>query len=111
MILKKAVETYGKDMQLTVAVEEFSELTKEICKNKRGSDNRDNIIEEIADCYIMLDQVKIIFDITPSELSREVKRKLRRLAGRLYNVADYGAANKAEFPKFEFKESENDDGN
>ena len=37
--LRKAIDTFGKDMQLTVAVEEFAELTKEICKHKRGSDN------------------------------------------------------------------------
>ena len=42
--LKKAIDTYGKDMQLTVAVEEFSELIKEICKHRRGRDNRENII-------------------------------------------------------------------
>ena len=61
--LEKAIETYGKDMQLTVAVEELSELIKEICKNKRGADNREAIIEEMADCYIMLKQLEIIFDI------------------------------------------------
>lgn len=30
--LEKAIKTYGMDMQLTVAVEELSELIKEICK-------------------------------------------------------------------------------
>ena len=34
--LKKAIDTYGTDMQLTVAVEEFAELTKEICKHFVG---------------------------------------------------------------------------
>ena len=82
-ILKKAIETYGKDMQLNVAVEEFSELIKEICKSKRGRDNRANIIEEIADCEIMLNQIQIIFDIGADEIADVVIEKLERLEKRL----------------------------
>lgn len=81
--LEKAIETYGKDMQLNVAIEELSELIKEICKNKRGSDNRENIIEEMADCYIMLEQLNIIFDIEYSEINRVIEEKLSRLEKRL----------------------------
>ena len=82
-ILEKAIETYGKDMQLTVAVEEFSELIKEICKSKRGRDNRNNIIEEIADCYIMLEQLGIIFGIEDTEINQVIDEKLTRLEKRL----------------------------
>ena len=81
--LERAIETYGKDMQLTVAVEEMSELIKEICKNKRGEDNRENIVEEIADCYIMLDQLILIFDIRSIEIKRVIDEKLARLEERL----------------------------
>ena len=81
--LERAIETYGKDMQLTVAVEEFSELIKEICKSKRGSENRDNIIEEMADCYIMLEQLGVIFGIEKVELYRVIDAKLTRLDNRL----------------------------
>ena len=38
-ILKQAIETYGAEAQLNVAIEEFAELTKEICKHKRYMDN------------------------------------------------------------------------
>lgn len=82
-ILEEAIATYGKDMQLTVAVEEFSELIKEICKHKRGSDNREHIIEELADCYIMLEQLEIIFGVNEFELWRNKILKLNRLADRL----------------------------
>lgn len=84
-ILERAIETYGKDMQLTVAVEEFSELIKEICKSKRGNDNIGNIIEEMADCYIMLSQLRIIYGITDDELWQKRVEKLRRLENRLIN--------------------------
>lgn len=77
--LNKAIHTFGKDMQLTVAVEEFSELTKEICKYKRGADNLPHIIEEMADCYIMLEQMKIMFNISDVALSLEKHKKIERL--------------------------------
>lgn len=78
-LYKKAIETYGKDHQLTVAVEELSELTKEICKFKRGADNRAEIIEEMADCYIMLQQLMIIFGIEAEEIENVKKQKIIRL--------------------------------
>ena len=81
--LEKAIATYGKDMQLTVAVEELSELIKEICKSKRGADNRDAIIEEMADCEIMLAQMQIIFDISAEEIGDTMIAKLNRLEKRL----------------------------
>ena len=87
-ILEKAIETYGKDMQLNVAIEELSELIKEICKNKRGSDNRKAIIEEMADCYIMLEQLSIIFDIPNHAINEVVDRKIKRLEMRLAEVGD-----------------------
>ena len=88
--LEKAIATYGKDMQLNVAVEEFSELIKEICKNKRGSDNRDNIIEEMADCYIMLEQMEIIFDVKNAEIYEMMYNKMKRLENRLAEGGNYG---------------------
>lgn len=81
--LEKAIEVYGKDMQLNVAIEEFSELIKEICKHKRGEDNRDNILEEMADCYIMLQQLMIIFGIKMIDINAVIRQKETRLAVRL----------------------------
>jgi NTP pyrophosphatase (non-canonical NTP hydrolase) len=82
--LEKAIEVYGKDMQLNVAIEEFSELIKEICKHKRGEDNLDNIIEEMADCYIMLTQLEIIFGINYfPDIDKVIKGKIDRLEKRL----------------------------
>lgn len=84
--LEKAIDVYGKDMQLTVAIEEFSELIKEICKNKRGADNRDSIIEEMADCFIMLRQLEIIFDIDHLDIFMICQNKIHRLDRRLDNL-------------------------
>ena len=81
--LRNAIDTLGKDMQLTVAIEEFAELTKEICKHKRGADNLANIIEEMADCYIMLEEMQIIFDLDGRIIEEEIIRKVDRLKQRI----------------------------
>lgn len=80
---KKAIDTYGKDKQLDVAIEEMSELTKEICKFKRGQDNHQKIVEEIADVEIMMQQLKMICDVKCSELEGVKYQKTERLAERL----------------------------
>lgn len=74
-IYQEAVDLWGEDIQLTIAIEEMSELTKAICKFKRfqyriknnlsneitSNYNFDSIIEKIADVQIMLNQLKCIF--------------------------------------------------
>ena len=82
-IYKEAIAIYGRRNQMNIAIEEMAELTKEICKNKRGFANRDNIIEEMTDVYIMLEQLEIIFDIDISEIIKMKEFKLNRLAERL----------------------------
>lgn len=82
---RKAIDTYGKDKQLDVVIEEMSELTKEICKFKRGQDNHQQIVEEIADVEIMLQQLKMICDVKCSELEGVKYQKTERLSERLRN--------------------------
>lgn len=85
-VLDKAICIYGTDKQLDMVVEEMSELTKEICKKKRGKDNRVEIIEEIADVYIMLEQLKIICNISQKEIQNIAEVKVKRLNERLENI-------------------------
>ena len=78
----KLIEKY-KDKQLIVAIEELSELQKELCKTLRGNINKENIIEELADVYIMLDQIKIYFSITCNEVKEMIDKKIERTKERL----------------------------
>lgn len=61
-IYKKAISSFGKVAQMIVAIEECSELQKELTKALRGKVNLLGIAEEIADIEIMLEQLKLIFD-------------------------------------------------
>ena len=101
-ILRKAIEMYGMDKQLDMCIEEMSELTKAICKFKRGvskvaaeknddikvirmselKEEISNIEEEVADCEIMFEQLKIMFSCE-DEVNEQIDFKLNRLKERL----------------------------
>lgn len=84
-VLNNAIKKFGNDYQLNVAIEEMSELIKEICKNKRDFENDDKILEEMADVYIMLYQLQIIFNIEDDNLNDMILRKVKRLEERIKN--------------------------
>lgn len=81
-ICKQALDVYGKEAQICMVFEEMAELQKELCKYLRESEIIGNITEEIADVEIMLEQMKLLFDIE-KEVEDEKKYKLKRLEERL----------------------------
>lgn len=85
---KQAIETYGVRAQKLMAIEEMSELTKEICKDFRGELNRENLIEEMADVLIMLDQMLILYKISGEEVGLMRIKKVERLKERLEKQND-----------------------
>ena len=96
-VLKQAIETYGAEAQLNVAIEEFAELTKEICKHKRYMDNTKAIMEEMADCYIMLEQMQMIFGLGNTVIFDAMDKKIKRLKCRLADhPTEKGGANNDE---------------
>ena len=82
-ILCKAICTYGKEAQTLMFFEEVAELEKELCKNARGKQNRDEILEEVADVEIMLEQIKIMHALNVGAIERVKAQKVQRLNERL----------------------------
>ena len=82
-ILKFAIDTYGFDIQRAVAIEEMSELIKELTKDKRGKGDINHIAEEIADVEIMIEQLKIYYKISEDKINSEKDKKIKRLESRL----------------------------
>lgn len=84
-IYKLAIDTYGSENQLNLAIEEMAELIQAINKTRRYPESlkaRDNVAEEIADVFIMLEQLILIYDC--DELVDNIKElKVRRLLKRL----------------------------
>lgn len=99
-VLQEAIDHYGEESQLDMAIEEMSELTKAICKYKRAVKERErdichstakdvifakgDIVEEIADVYVMLEQMMMIFNCK-ERVSAIASEKIRRLKARINN--------------------------
>lgn len=78
---------YGESAQILVAIEELSELQKELCKffrhrNDNTDINIDGIIDETADVQIMLEQIQMIFGIEDC-VQKRMEYKINRLNERL----------------------------
>ncbi|AGM26043.1 hypothetical protein SSYRP_v1c04510 [Spiroplasma syrphidicola EA-1] len=76
-LLEPILMHYG-DKQITQAIEELSELIKELCKNIKGEENKDQIKEEMADCYVMLEQLKLLFSFDSEDIKNIMLKKLHR---------------------------------
>lgn len=81
-IYEDALERWGADAKIVVAIEEMSELTKEICKLKRGKRDMEALADEIADVTIMLEQLRLIYDIN-ALVCTHMDDKVLRLQSRL----------------------------
>lgn len=93
-VYTKALEKWGKPLQIIMGIEEMSELTKELTKYLRGNNERRNkLIEEIADVSIMLEQLILIFDcqnefeIKKSEKFLRLDEMLKQIKGNNENNA------------------------
>lgn len=78
-LYNKLIERFGDKHQLAVAVEECAELSKELTKAIRGKGNDMRIAEEIADVFICLKQVAMMFGIDREMVNIFKEFKLARL--------------------------------
>lgn len=83
-IYNRALELWGKRMQSDMMIQEASELIQAIINERRGRDENDNLIEEMVDCQIMLNQMRIIVN-DESKYERWMAFKLDRLQGLIEN--------------------------
>jgi NTP pyrophosphatase (non-canonical NTP hydrolase) len=82
--LQKAINWYGADKQMLIAIEELSELQKAIVKyfRKPTEETRNDISEEIADVYVMLKQLEIMHK-NDTDIQKNIDYKIKRLQERI----------------------------
>lgn len=102
-IIHRCIEIYGKQPQVDMAIEEMSELTKALLKERRALHRDDpdawkqatmNIADEMADVIIMLTQLTIIFenrDDVQVIINRKLARQEERLKEAMTPAADTAA--------------------
>lgn len=78
------VEYYGKEHQLLKAAEELAELLTVLIQGftKEHGTSRQDLYSEVADVYIMLDQL-VLSELDEDILQSEIRRKLNRTFERL----------------------------
>jgi NTP pyrophosphatase (non-canonical NTP hydrolase) len=83
-VYKKAQHQFGNTNQTIVAIEELSELAKELCKLIRYPHEADIqcLAEEMADVTIMLEQIRQMYDIN-DEVCSWMDYKVARLQERV----------------------------
>ena len=81
-VYEVALEQWGSQAQTMMAVEEMSELTKEICKLFRNQGDKDALADEIADVTITLEQLRMMYGLNDKVCER-MDYKIRRLEERL----------------------------
>ena len=78
-----ALHKWGMEAQVFMAVEEMAELTKELCKVRRGKEDKAGLIDEIADVKIMLEQLQFMFGIEKQDIEKRMAAKLALLQIRI----------------------------
>ena len=79
-LLHECTKEWGKKPQILTLVEEMAELTKELLKNvNRKKDNRNEIVKEMADVYILMEQMKNLYEISPKEMDDVIDLKMEKL--------------------------------
>ena len=86
MTYTNALLRYGEENQLVVAIEEMSELQKELTKLLRGTGNAGRIAEETADVLICMEQIMYFLGIREM-VDIQMDRKVMRLEDRLKKEA------------------------
>lgn len=82
-ILQAAIESFGVQSQLDMAIEECAELIDALMKHRRGRNDIQAVVTEIADVQIMMAQLEIIFAGNSKIVEMERMRKMDRLRNRL----------------------------
>lgn len=80
-LLQQAIDIWGEDTQVLMAVEECGELIAILAQYYRGRKTKGEVAEEIADVSIMMRQLRLIFgyQIVNEYEAGKIARLKRRL--------------------------------
>ena len=76
--VQKTIHHYGAENQQIVAMEELSELIKEISKMLRGKGDKEHLTEEIADVFVIIEDLQQIHLIPDEKIQEWIDKKIDR---------------------------------
>ena len=83
-LYESALTNWGVRAQVMMVMEETGEMLNAIGKFDRGRVNESEVITELADVWIMMEQMAVFFGW--DEFQKEKQRKLERLKDRLDKI-------------------------
>ena len=72
--------TYGKSHQVSKLLEEVGEFIETVI-----NEDKENMVQEMADCMVMLKQFQYYYGITEEEIEEVMKYKIERTIKRMEN--------------------------
>lgn len=76
-LYKEAIEKWGEEAQVNMLNEECGELIAAVAQFKRGRTSRHDVMTELADVFIMIEQIATMMNY--DDFEKELERKLIRL--------------------------------
>lgn len=83
LIISESVKRQSCDIKCAIVMEELAELIQQVSKQLRNTGDSYDLVEEMADVYICLEFLKLIFDVDPDMLQKAIDVKLKREAERI----------------------------
>ena len=81
-IMANSYKVNGANADLTIVMEELAELIQQVSKKIRGKSDPFCLLEEVADVYICLEELKIIANIPTAAMDAAILIKLKRVEER-----------------------------
>ena len=70
--------TYGKSHQVSKLLEEVGEFIETVI-----NEDKENMVQEMADCFVMLKQFQYYYEINDDEIIKVMKEKIDRQLERI----------------------------
>lgn len=76
-LYKEAIEKWGEEAQVNMLNEECGELIAAVAQFKRGRTSHHDVMTELADVFIMVEQIASMMNY--DDFEKELERKLIKL--------------------------------
>ena len=76
-LYKEAIEKWGEEAQVNMLNEECGELIAAVAQFKRGRTSHHDVMTELADVFIMVEQIATMMNY--DDFEKELERKLTKL--------------------------------
>jgi NTP pyrophosphatase (non-canonical NTP hydrolase) len=83
-ILEKGLDLLGKERQRECAIEECAELIVGLQHDKRERASEDEVLEEVADVFIMMRQLSL--ELGEQKVAKKIKQKMKKYEAQLKDL-------------------------